>query len=205
MEICPSCHNERHSSAMRHPQAIVPAIRERLQRRRPHWNPADPVCQHCISEATADEAAAMIEDPDETDMEVIDSLRTGAPLAMNVAEMDDAPNLTRMERWADALANTVGSFKFSATILLLVAGWLVYAATTGMVATRPAVVFGGLSSALGTLAAIQNPIILMSQRRAARRDRLRNLNDYQVNLKAELEIRALHEKIDYALDRLASD
>jgi uncharacterized membrane protein len=51
------------------------------------------------------------------------------------------------------------------------------------------------------LAAVQAPIIMMSQRRQESKDRLRSLNDYQVNLKAELEIRQLHEKIDHLITR----
>ena len=51
------------------------------------------------------------------------------------------------------------------------------------------------------LAAMQAPIIMMSQNRAELRDRLRSENDYKINLKAELEIRHLHEKIDHLLRR----
>ena len=58
-----------------------------------------------------------------------------------------------------------------------------------------------LNLLLSCLAAIQAPIIMMSQRRTEAKDRLRSLNDYQVNLKAELEIRHLHEKIDHMLTR----
>lgn len=56
-----------------------------------------------------------------------------------------------------------------------------------------------LNLILSCLAAIQAPIIMMSQNRAEARDRLRAENDYKVNLKAELEIRHLHEKIDHLL------
>ena len=52
---------------------------------------------------------------------------------------------------------------------------------------------------LSCLAAIQAPVIMMSQNRQEAKDRLRARNDYQVNLKAELEIRHLHEKIDHLL------
>ncbi len=51
------------------------------------------------------------------------------------------------------------------------------------------------------IAAIQAPIIMMSQKRQEAKDRLRSLNDYQVNLKAELEIRHLHEKIDHLINK----
>ncbi|MDP9003881.1 MAG: DUF1003 domain-containing protein [Verrucomicrobiota bacterium] len=54
---------------------------------------------------------------------------------------------------------------------------------------------------LSALAALQAPVIMMSQNRGEARDRLRGENDYKINLKAELEIRHLHEKIDHLLRR----
>ncbi len=56
-----------------------------------------------------------------------------------------------------------------------------------------------LNLVLSCLAAIQAPIIMMSQKRQEAKDRLRSENDYRVNLKAELEIRHLHEKMDHML------
>ena len=54
---------------------------------------------------------------------------------------------------------------------------------------------------LSCLAAIQAPIIMMSQKRQEAKDRLRSRNDYQVNLKAEVEIRSLHEKLDHLITK----
>jgi uncharacterized membrane protein len=56
-----------------------------------------------------------------------------------------------------------------------------------------------LNLCLSCLAAVQAPVILMSQNRQEARDRLRAVRDYQVNLKAELEIRHLHQKLDHLL------
>jgi uncharacterized membrane protein len=56
-----------------------------------------------------------------------------------------------------------------------------------------------LNLMLSCLAAVQAPIIMMSQNRQEAKDRLRSQHDYQVNLKAELEIRQLHEKVDHLL------
>jgi len=58
-----------------------------------------------------------------------------------------------------------------------------------------------LNLILSCLAAVQAPVIMMSQNRAESRDRLRAENDYKINLKAELEIRHLHEKLDHLLRR----
>ncbi len=56
-----------------------------------------------------------------------------------------------------------------------------------------------LNLILSCLAAVQAPLILMSQKRQESRDRARAMHDYQVNLKAELEIRHLHQKVDHLL------
>ena len=56
-----------------------------------------------------------------------------------------------------------------------------------------------LNLILSCLAAIQAPIIMMSQNRQEAKDRIRSQHDYKVNLKAELEIRHLHEKVDHLL------
>ena len=58
-----------------------------------------------------------------------------------------------------------------------------------------------LNLILSCLAALQAPVIMMSQNRAEARDRLRAENDYKVNLKAELEIRHLHEKMDHLINK----
>ncbi len=58
-----------------------------------------------------------------------------------------------------------------------------------------------LNLVLSCIAALQAPIIMMSQRRQEAKDRARAENDYRVNLKAELEIRALHEKVDHIITR----
>jgi uncharacterized membrane protein len=58
-----------------------------------------------------------------------------------------------------------------------------------------------LNLVLSCVAALQAPVIMMSQKRQEAKDRLRSENDYKVNLKAELEIRHLHEKIDHILTR----
>jgi uncharacterized membrane protein len=58
-----------------------------------------------------------------------------------------------------------------------------------------------LNLILSCIAAVQAPIIMMSQKRQESKDRLRALNDYRINLKAELEIRHLHEKLDHLIKR----
>jgi len=105
---------------------------------------------------------------------------------------------TRGQRAADAVAKFGGSWAFVGLFGVTMLGWvglnaaLMY--TRG--STFDAYPFILLNLFLSMLAAIQAPIILMSQNRHAERDRLHAEHDYEVNLKAELEIMLLHEKID---------
>ncbi len=205
---CTACHEQRHDKQMISPETLPASITQQLQAKKPDWSPDQPVCEVCVNEAIAADAEDMLEEEmqgelTELEREVINSLRQGSMLAHNVAEMDEDEYLSSSERFADRIANTVGSFAFSASVLICVVLWLYYGMTSGMMSERPAFVFGGLSSALGTLAAIQNPIILMSQRRATRRDRLRSENDYRVNLKSELEVRYINAKLDTMLEKIS--
>lgn len=86
---------------------------------------------------------------------------------------------------------------FIGLFMLFLAGWMtvnsVLLARRGPFDPYPYIL---LNLILSTLAALQAPVIMMSQNRQGERDRLNAANDYEVNLKAELEIRALHEKLD---------
>jgi Predicted membrane protein len=111
------------------------------------------------------------------------------------------------ERLADKIATFGGSWAFLICFTLFLAVWILV--NTVVMVKHPAdpYPFILLNLMLSCLAAIQAPIIMMSQNRQEAKDRMRSENDYQVNLKAELEIRHLHEKIDHLLmhqwDRLA--
>jgi uncharacterized membrane protein len=77
-------------------------------------------------------------------------------------------------------------------------GYNVWAATQAVFDPFPFIL---LNLVLSCLAAVQAPIIMMSQKRQEAKDRLRSENDYRVNLKAELEIRNLHDKVDHLITR----
>lgn len=106
-----------------------------------------------------------------------------------------ADSLTFGERLADRVASFGGSWTF---ILLFAAFLALWTGANLWLLSRPfdPYPFIFLNLMLSMLAAIQAPIIMMSQNRQATRDRLHAEQDYEVNLKAELEIAALHEKLD---------
>ncbi|WP_242111964.1 DUF1003 domain-containing protein [Luteimonas aquatica] len=111
-------------------------------------------------------------------------------------EADDgvgAPSLG--ERLADRVATFGGSWTF---ILLFAALLAIWTGANVWLLSRPfdPYPFIFLNLMLSMLAAVQAPIIMMSQNRQAAKDRLAAAHDYEVNLKAEIEIMALHEKFD---------
>ena len=100
---------------------------------------------------------------------------------------------------ADRVATFGGSWIFIGTFFLLLAAWIGLNSVAALFRPFDPYPYILLNLMLSCLAAIQAPIIMMSQNRIEARDRLRSENDYQVNLKAELEIRHLHEKLDVLL------
>ena len=138
--------------------------------------------------------------------EVINSMQEHDLISKNVENKLDQ-HWTFGERLADKIATFGGSWAFLICFACFLVLWIIV--NTIVMVKQPAdpYPFILLNLILSCLAAIQAPVIMMSQNRQEAKDRLRSQNDYQVNLKAELEIRNLHEKIDHLLmhqwDRLA--
>jgi uncharacterized membrane protein len=106
-----------------------------------------------------------------------------------------ATNLTWGQRLADRVAATVGSWRFILVQSALIAGWIAWNTQSGSHAWDP-YPFILLNLVLSFQAAYTAPAIMMSQNRQSEVDRLRSTNDYEINVKAELEIELLHQKID---------
>jgi len=119
------------------------------------------------------------------------------PIARNLADAPDTPS-SRGQRAADAVARFGGSWIFVGLFAATMLGWVGLNAV--LLLNRghsfdpyPYIL---LNLFLSMLAAIQAPIILMSQNRQSEKDRVAAAHDYEVNLKAELEIMLLHDKLD---------
>ena len=100
---------------------------------------------------------------------------------------------------SDKVAGFGGSWSFIILFVVVLFGWIL--ANTLLLTRHPfdPYPFILMNLILSCIAAIQAPIIMMSQNRQEKKDRLRSENDYKVNLKAEIEIRTLHEKVDHLL------
>src|SRR5262249_22306426 len=104
--------------------------------------------------------------------------------------------LTFGERLADRVAEFGGSWTFLGLFAAFMLGWILL--NSAQVRTFDPYPFILLNLLLSCLAAVQAPVIMMSQNRQAAKDRMEAQQDYQVNLKAEMEVMALHAKLDEA-------
>jgi uncharacterized membrane protein len=166
------------------------------------WNPNAWICANDLNrmrniyvENLIREEKGEISDLEKT---VLQSLNSTEILTTNLDAFSDK-NLSRWERVADQLAEFGGSWAFIVLFLLLIAIWVVLNSVFLIEHRFDPYPFIFLNLLLSCIAAIQAPIIMMSQNRQAARDQQKALQDYQVNLKAELEIRELHHKIDNLL------
>ncbi|KQV81679.1 DUF1003 domain-containing protein [Rhizobium sp. Root1220] len=100
------------------------------------------------------------------------------------------------ERLSDSIARVGGSWSFIIGFLLFLVVWCVVNTVVLLTDSFDPYPFIFLNLLLSMVAAIQAPIIMMSQNRQAERDRFEAAKDYEVNLKAELEVLSLHQKID---------
>jgi uncharacterized membrane protein len=129
---------------------------------------------------------------------VLASLKEQETIAQNI-NIEFDKQLTLGERLSDKLATFGGSWRFIIIFFALLVMWIVLNTINLLGKNFDPYPFILLNLILSCLAAIQAPIIMMSQNRMETKDRIRARNDYAVNLKAELEIRNLNERIDNLL------
>ena len=129
--------------------------------------------------------------------EVVDALHTNQTISDNIDQTIEE-RLTFGQRLADKIASFGGSWTFILSFFGFLLTWI---GINIYLLSHPfdAYPFILLNLILSCLAALQAPVIMMSQNRQEEKDRERSRHDYQVNLKAELEIRMLHEKIDHLI------
>lgn len=117
------------------------------------------------------------------------------PVSSNKQEKE-----TYGQKIADKIAHLGGSWSFIIIFIVLLVAWMLYnIIIKDSIDPYPFIL---LNLILSCIAAIQAPIIMMSQNRQEQKDRQRNENDYKVNLKTEIIIQDLHNKLDLILEEL---
>lgn len=108
--------------------------------------------------------------------------------------------ISKGQKISDKVARFGGSWMFIIWFLIILVVWIIYNSSAPSKAAFDPYPFILMNLILSCIAALQAPIIMMSQNRQEEKDRMRGENDYLINLKAEMEIRKLHLKMDLLLE-----
>jgi len=181
---------------------VRPALSDLIRRTHPAWSEDGYICVEDLHRYRMQHMREVLEtekgELTELEERVLESLHTHAPLSQHVLG-DFEDKLTLGERLADRIATFGGSWRFISMFAAVLVAWMLI--NTLLLIQRPfdPYPFILLNLVLSCLAAVQAPVIMMSQNRQEAKDRHRAEHDYQVNLKAELEVRQLHDKLDHLL------
>lgn len=196
---CQVCGNRYPTTTMLSIATLRHAVVERILRDHPDLDSSGCVCASCNARYRADYVREILEEErgelTSLDDEVIAAMRDQELIADNLNETF-AEHLTVGQRIADRVASFGGSWTFILLFGGIIVVWV--AINIGLILAKPfdPYPFILLNLVLSMLAAMQAPVIMMSQNRHAAKDRLQAENDYRINLKAELEVRLLHTKVD---------
>jgi len=200
--VCQICHKPQKPGHVVPAELITGPVLETIRKARPDWSQDGFICLPDLNRFRALYVEEVLEiekgELSSLDQDVVQSLKEQELLSANINVEFDR-ELTLGERLADRVAEFGGSWRF---ILCFTAVMILWICANSVVLLRqpfdpyPYIL---LNLVLSCLAAVQAPVIMMSQNRQEAKDRLRAEHDYRVNLKAELEIRSLNLKIDQLL------
>ena len=108
--------------------------------------------------------------------------------------------LTRGQKISDKVARFGGSWKFIIYFGVVLTLWIIFNTIVVLRYRFDPYPYILMNLILSCIAALQAPVIMMSQNRQEEKDRMRSENDYLINLKAEMQIRSLHQKVDLLLE-----
>ena len=199
---CPVCQQKRPMHEAISGELIQPVIVEMIRRNAPKWDGLSPICFSCLNVLRADHIQELIHSQkggvSNLEIEVTETLRKQELLSSDLNDAFDK-NLSFGSRLADKVAEFGGSWKFIILFGLIIIIWIIINSIiyfTGHFDPYPFIL---LNLILSCIAAMQAPIIMMSQNRQEDKDRMRAENDFKTDLKAELEVRILHSKMDELL------
>ena len=204
LSVCQICRTDSDSTVMIPLALVRPAVVEEIRKDHPELSLEGFICKDDLNRYRIRYVQSLLSSEQgeltTLDRDVLESLKQHEFLTSNLNE-EFVSKLTIGEALADRIAAFGGSWRFIIVFGSVLVVWILI--NTIALATKPfdPYPFILLNLILSCLAAIQAPVIMMSQNRQEAKDRLRSEHDYRVNLKAELEIRHLHEKVDHLLSR----
>ncbi|MCH9614196.1 MAG: hypothetical protein SP1CHLAM54_12130 [Chlamydiia bacterium] len=180
-------------------EVIRPSIKENAVKKYPHLKDEDFICDEDLNELRLDHIEDLLKEDrgsfSTLEKEVLESFENEDFVADNINKKYER-ELSFGERMADKIAKFGGSWFFIITFLSFIVIWMAINIIYVMNEPFDPYPFILLNLFLSCLAALQAPVIMMSQNRHAEKDRLKFNDDYVTNLKAEIEIQQLHQKLD---------
>jgi len=181
---------------------VRPAVVVEIRKQYPNWDETGFICSADLDRFRSQYVEGLLQaekgELTALEQDVLKALRTHETIAEHL-DSDYQQQLSFGERLADHFASFGGSWRFILAFGAMLVTWVIVNSLVLLWMPFDPYPFILLNLILSCLAAIQAPVIMMSQNRLESKDRLRAEHDYRVNLKAELEIRHLHEKMDHLL------
>ena len=196
---CSLCDSPVDGRSLRSPQKLENRIIDLIKADRPEWEGKRGICPTCLEQYRAKKFVGYLEAEyrklSEIEHAVVSKITRRGRVSRVVHQDLDAA-MTLGERVADKVAQFGGSWRFISLFGGILIVWMVINAW--VLASHPfdPYPFILLNLVLSTLAALQAPVIMMSQNRQAHKDRMQANQEYEINLMAEIEIRDLHDKLD---------
>jgi uncharacterized membrane protein len=201
-KVCQICNRDETKAEIISAVVVRPAVSQLITQSFPDWNSNGSICRDDLRKFRNAYLLKIMEDEkgDLTKLEtdVIEKLTDYETISVNI-ENQFATQLTFGEKLSDKIAAFGGSWRFIIIFAVILALWISvnsYFLFSKVFDPYPFIL---LNLILSCLAAIQAPIIMMSQNRQEARDRKQAEEDYKINLKSELELRQLHQKVDHLL------
>jgi uncharacterized membrane protein len=200
--ICQICKKPKRMSEVVPAELVSEPVVEIIRKTYPNWSNNGFICIPDLNDFRAKYVKELIESEkgefSDPEKQVVKSIREEEILAKNV-NLEFEKGLTLGQRLADGLSDFAGSWRFIIGFVIVLIIWISVNVVVLVSNAFDPYPFILLNLVLSCLAAMQAPIILMSQNRQEQKDRLRAEADYRTNLKAELEIRHLHEKLNHLI------
>jgi uncharacterized membrane protein len=198
---CNICNNVFPENQLITGHGIRHEIEDLIKLEYPEWDDNNRICKNDFNKFRIKYITKIVEEEKGSieilEDEVINSIKENEIITFNT--FINKTQLKVGDRISDKVASFGGSWKFIISFFSILFVWIVINSLYLIFKPFDPFPFILLNLILSCLAAIQAPIIMMSQNRQEMKDRIRSENDYKINLKSEIEIRTLHEKVDHLL------
>ena len=201
-KICQICNRDQSKAEILSAVVVRPAVVKVISESFPQWDSKGFICRDDLRKFRNAYLFKIMEDEKgeltQLETDVIEKLTDYETISVNI-EKEFATQFTFGEKLSDKIATFGGSWRFIIIFGTILFIWI--CVNSYILLSRPfdPYPFILLNLILSCIAAIQAPIIMMSQNRQESRDRKRAEEDYKINLKSELELRQLHQKVDHLL------